>query len=119
MALANLMEQGEFDRHIRKTRRIYAARRDVLAHELTAHLNDALQFDIPAGGLALWVRLRPQFSAKIWADRARRLGVDLHPWTQGPDATCAHNAFRLGFAHLEEAELKRLVALLVASRPPA
>ena len=73
-ALAHLIEQGEVQRHIRRVRREYAARRDVLVEALRRSLPDALSFDVPAGGIALWVRAAPGIDVDQWAERARRRG---------------------------------------------
>src|SRR5207237_8004084 len=55
-ALAQLMEDGDIQRAIRRARREYRARRDGLATALRRTFGDSLMFDLPAGGIALWVR---------------------------------------------------------------
>src|SRR5690606_8335190 len=56
-AVAELLEDGEVERHARRVRRIYGERREVLAHELTRQLGDHLSFELPKGGMALWIRV--------------------------------------------------------------
>jgi len=118
LALAALIEDGELGRHARKARRIYEARRDVLADELRASLRDDIAFDLPAGGLAIWLRLRSGLSAETWAASAARAGLVVSPGLRfSLDAASAPEAFRIGYANFDDAELKRLVALLTDSRP--
>ncbi len=105
-ALAELLEDGEVQRHARRMRRVYGARRAALVEALRAHVGDALRFDQPPGGLALWARyVGDDFAG--WVRRCRERGV----WFQTaaelcrPDATpppCA----RLGFASLDEDALR-------------
>ncbi|MEO6326325.1 MAG: PLP-dependent aminotransferase family protein, partial [Thermoanaerobaculia bacterium] len=99
-ALAELMEEGEVQRHIWRVRREYAARRDVLVHALRRTLGEALTFEVPAGGIGLWVRAAKGIDIEAWAERARKRGAVI--------ATAAGFAMdgkprpfaRLGFASL-------------------
>lgn len=117
-ALASLIEDGTLRRHARKARRVYQSRRDHLARELIDKLGDDVTFDIPAGGLAVWLRLRDGLSAETWAANAHRSGLAVTPGLQfALDAASAPEAFRIGYASLDEKELTRLVDLLARTRP--
>ena len=117
-ALARLIEDGEVQRHIRKVRREYAARRDLLAELLRHDLGDALSFQVPAGGIALWVEAAAGIDIDAWAERARVRGAVV--------ATAAAFAVdgrrrpfaRLGFGSLDRRELAEGVRRLAAARPP-
>ncbi|MFY0578914.1 aminotransferase class I/II-fold pyridoxal phosphate-dependent enzyme [Cystobacter fuscus] len=88
----------------------------MLAEALRTALNDHVDFEVPAGGLALWVRLREGGDASGWAERARAEGVHVtagHSFAlegQGPEA------FRLGFASLNPTELREAVRRLARAR---
>ncbi len=116
-AIAGLIRDGELGRHARKTRRIYQARRDHLAGELARQLGGALAFEAPAGGLAFWARVADGTDAEGWSQSARRLGLGVH---SGQDYFLAPGvqpqAFRLGFAGLNEAEITKAVGLLARAR---
>ena len=117
-ALAKLIDEGDLSRHARKARKIYEQRRDLLAAEVTARLGDAVAFNRPAGGLALWLKVDPLIDASAWAAAAERAGLLLtHGGQLRLDKDREMNAFRLGFASLDEAELKRAVKLLETSKP--
>lgn len=119
-ALADLIADGTVRRHARKACHIYHQRRDKLAGLLRAQLSDYADFDVPSGGLAMWLRLRPGISAETWAASATRVGLAVLPGVHfSLDVNNAPEAFRLGFAALDDAELERGVALLRASLPPA
>lgn len=117
-ALAQLIDDGDLGRHARKARKIYEQRRDLLCAEIAARLGDAVAFDKPAGGLALWLRVNPAIDAAAWAAEAERSGLIVSHGGQfqlQPAPTI--NAFRLGFASLDEGELARAVARLKAALP--
>jgi GntR family transcriptional regulator / MocR family aminotransferase len=74
-AVAELIDDGELQRHARRMRRVYQKRRDALVASLTQHLGDALELSPAPGGMALWARARrhrrrPLGRARL---RARRL----------------------------------------------
>jgi GntR family transcriptional regulator/MocR family aminotransferase len=117
-ALASLIEDGELRRHARKARRIYKARRDFLGREIVRRLGDDVAFDMPAGGLAIWLRLRAGLSAETWAANAYRAGLAITPGVRfALDTANTPEAFRIGYANLDESELNRVVALLSRTKP--
>ncbi|MCP4446970.1 MAG: PLP-dependent aminotransferase family protein, partial [Myxococcales bacterium] len=79
-AIAEWIEEGDLERHARRVRKVYLARRHALINALDKHLGDTIQFDIPNGGMALWVRsvesgLREARSRRALS-RRRSLGPD-------------------------------------------
>jgi GntR family transcriptional regulator/MocR family aminotransferase len=112
-ALASLIEDGELRRHTRKARRIYGERRDLFAAAIRRELGQQVAFDLPAGGLALWLRLRAGLDAETWAANAAQVGLAVSPGVKFTlDAAHAPQAFRLGYASLTEIELSRVATLL-------
>lgn len=116
-ALGELIEEGEVQRHIRRVRREYAARRDVLVEALEDGLGDAISFTVPAGGIALWVKAADGIDIEAWGRRARAHGAVM--------VTAAGFALdgrprpfaRLGFASLDRRELLEGVRRLATARP--
>jgi GntR family transcriptional regulator/MocR family aminotransferase len=74
-AVAELLEDGELQRHTRRARRVYLGRRDLFCAELTRRLGDALRFAPPAGGMAVWARARRGLDVDAWSARARARGA--------------------------------------------
>ncbi len=104
-AIAELLEEGEVQRHVRKVRAVYRARRDALAEALARHLGHALDFTVPAGGMTLWARCAPELDAAAWAERSLRAGVCFAHGGHFTFDGAPHPAVRLGFAGLRESEL--------------
>jgi GntR family transcriptional regulator/MocR family aminotransferase len=115
-ALAQMLEDGEVQRHSLKARRVFQERRDLLVALLRRHLGDEVSFDVPRGGLGLWVRVAPSIDVRAWANRALKAGVRFFPGSAFSPTGRALAAMRLGFAHLNEAELERAVHLLAVAR---
>lgn len=117
-ALADLIADGTIKRHARKARRIYHARRDHLAALLTERFSNVAEFSLPAGGLAIWLRLTGRVSAETWAANAARLGLSVLPGLSFElDVASAPEAFRLGFASLDEREQIRAIEILARAAP--
>jgi len=104
-AIAELFEDGELLRHVRRTRRIYQARRDAFASALRQHLGNALSFRIPDGGIALWARADDGIDVSTWAAAGEREGV-LFKDARTYDFFNREQPFmRLGFSYHDETEL--------------
>ncbi len=111
-AAAELLEEGLLQRHARKMRRTYLARRSALATALGRHLGGSASFELPPGGMSLWLRLDPSLDAETWANRALRLGVLVDPGRRFDFHGRPLPNLRLGYAALDERELDEAVRRL-------
>jgi 2-aminoadipate transaminase len=65
LAVAELIENGAFDRHVNSLRGEHRRRRDAMVKALRQHVpSGKLRYAIPEGGLYLWCQLPPQVRAK-------------------------------------------------------
>lgn len=117
-ALAELIEDGELQRHTRRMRRQYQARRDACAELLRRELGHALEFEVPNGGMALWARASADIDVEAWLERAERAGVVFQSEQQFRWDGAPGRHLRLGYAPLTEAELKVAVERLRDSLQP-
>jgi GntR family transcriptional regulator/MocR family aminotransferase len=116
-ALVELLEEGELQRHARRARREYHARRDALAEALREELGGAVDFEVPAGGLALWARVDEAIDVSDWAERAASHGVQITPGHAFALEGRGPAAFRLGFASLTRQELREGVRRMALALP--
>jgi GntR family transcriptional regulator/MocR family aminotransferase len=115
-AVAELLEDGEVQRHARRAKRAYAARREALAEALRARLGGALSFELPAGGMAVWARAAEGIDVDAWAERALARGVALQTAKRFAFDGRRRPFLRLGFARLDEREIAEAVQRLAAAR---
>lgn len=117
-AVAELIQDGELRRHARKARKVYLERRELLVTALRRDLGDALSFEVPAGGLAIWARVRDDLDVALWARRALERGLGVSTGARfALDHDPAPSAFRLGFASLAPDELAAAVRRLAEAKP--
>jgi GntR family transcriptional regulator / MocR family aminotransferase len=104
-AVAELMEEGEVQRHVRRVRRHYQRRRDLLAELLRSSAGDAVSFTVPAGGIALWLQVTG-VDVDAWAARALEAGVFFQTAKAFTFDRKSRPFARLGFASMNEPELR-------------
>jgi GntR family transcriptional regulator / MocR family aminotransferase len=122
-AIAELLEDGELQRHVRRMRRVYHDRRDAFCGVLDRELGHVLSYRRPPGGLQLWADVAPSVDIDAWQQRALERGVLFQAGRQFTlDGSPVHNV-RLGYAYLDEKEsalaLRRLAECLPAPRRAA
>jgi GntR family transcriptional regulator/MocR family aminotransferase len=110
LALADFLERGELDRHLRRTRGIYRRRRDSLVAALARHLPDWEPAGI-AAGLHLVARLPAGSDEAAALAAARERGIGLyglseHSFLPGPPALL------LGYGRIAEPAIDAGVAEL-------
>jgi GntR family transcriptional regulator/MocR family aminotransferase len=105
LAVAELMEDGEYQRALRRSRQVYLRRRDLLAQALRQRLGDVLTFDLPGSGTALWTRVTPRIDVEHWAVRARERKVQFRTALHFAHDRNSRPFIRLGFTQLDEKEL--------------
>ena len=113
--IAELLEGGLIQRHVRKVRRVYRSRLATIVAALRKHLAGFLRFQEPSGGTAIWVRTRDARTMVRWSRAAREHGVIFEPpGTFTLDGT-PEAGTRLGFAPLDEDEIGQAVKRLAAA----
>jgi GntR family transcriptional regulator / MocR family aminotransferase len=115
-AAAVFLANGDLDRHLRRTRRVYRRRRDALIAALARWLPGATPGGI-AAGLHILVTLPHRDEDSMIAERARAAGVRVYPLSmyrtsRRPDQP---PALVLGYGALSPAEMERGVRLLGAA----
>lgn len=113
-AVARWMDNGGFERHLRRMRRAYQERRDVLV----STLQDAqarglpLEWAVPDGGMALW--LNCNLDADAVAQQAAQAGVYVAPESLYYCGTQhANTHLRLGYASQTPDEIRAGIGLLM------
>nr|WP_288933154.1 PLP-dependent aminotransferase family protein [uncultured Allomuricauda sp.] len=108
--LSELISEGEIYRLKKKNIVTYKQRRDALSTLLKQHFANILDWQIPSGGLAMWLQFRTPISLVKLAEKAERLDLFLPKTILYQDKnTCA---IRFGYGHLNEEELKIVIEKL-------
>jgi GntR family transcriptional regulator / MocR family aminotransferase len=115
-AVAQMLDDGDVQRHARRARRVYQARRDSVVKALRADFSDCVSFTVPAGGVAIWCETAAGIDVDAWAQRARQKGLLINTARHYSFDGRARPYFRVCFASLTTEEmadaLRRLQAAL-------
>lgn len=111
-AIAEMLAEGDIQRHLKKAQKIYHHRRDTFCKLLCENLGDAVSFTVPDGGLAVWTKFAPEIDLTALASRCRKQGL----WFSDgrfyhPNQVVVHHT-RLGFASRTPEEMEQGVQIL-------
>ena len=108
--LSELIIEGEIYRLMKKNVVIYKQRLDYLCALLTDSFSEISQWDIPAGGLAIWLQFQPKISLVKLAEEAEKNDLFIPKTVLYQDKnTCA---IRFGFGHLDKEEITAVIQKL-------
>lgn len=102
-ALAALIKGDELKRHLKKSKKCYHQRRDFLHTLLQEKLSKYVSYTLPSGGMAIWITLHKEFSVSQLQSNDRLNIIRLNPEL---------NAFRFGFASMNEQEIQDAVCAI-------
>lgn len=111
-AVAELLQNGIIQRHLRKSLRVYRQRRDLFCNLMKNLLPDYTEFEIPEGGMAVWTKFDPQINLNNLAERALKKDLYFAAGITEKPVLITNNATRLGFASSTETELIQSVEIL-------
>jgi GntR family transcriptional regulator / MocR family aminotransferase len=114
LALTDFLNRGELDRHLRKTRLIYRARRDQLMDALKTHLPH-LQARGIAAGLHVMIELGPDADERKIVEAAARQSIRVcgaSIYSSNPSAGTP--ALVLGYGALKESTIAEAVKILAS-----
>lgn len=116
--LADLINDGELKKHLRRVSKEYRARRETLQGCLQAAFGDRIQVREPEGGLALWVRFDDTIDVDQTVNAALDHGLVVRSGRQFSPMDQAENALRLGFASLNQQEIREATLRLAKAASP-
>jgi DNA-binding transcriptional MocR family regulator len=114
--LAEYLESGAYERHMRGLRRTYERQVEAMRASVARHLPAATRLTAPQGGFVLWVELPEEVDTTALHDRAIAAGVGYVPGELFSASGMYRNCLRLncGNPHTPEIEdaVRRLGALV-------
>jgi 2-aminoadipate transaminase len=100
--------KGDFDSYLDKLRSHYKTKRDFMIHCLDVYLNEHIQYNVPAGGMFLWIAMKEEINISELLNLALNKGISFIPG----HVFCADsesgtgNYIRLNFTNPEITQMK-------------
>jgi GntR family transcriptional regulator/MocR family aminotransferase len=111
-ALADFLEEGHFDRHVRRMRRLYKSRRDTMIDELQRRFGSDVSIRGDAAGMHMTVTFRAPGLVRA---RAQASGVHLAATDIYYGSKPVKNEFLLGFSAIGERTIREAVKRISGS----
>jgi GntR family transcriptional regulator/MocR family aminotransferase len=111
-ALANFIDSGDFYRHIRRVRRIYADRRRILLEQVQQKLSSYVSLQDHQAGMQVTVKLVAGLDDREIAAQARTKGIIVSPLSSHYGAGESPSGLLLGFCPYTEPEIIANIASL-------
>jgi len=112
LTFADFIKSGDLDRHIKKVMKVYKARRDLFCKLLKSELSYFFKFEVPKGGMAVWVTLDNKYSWDLVEKIAFKNKLIISDWKRYDLSGAKHNAIRIGFANYTKEEIIYFIEVL-------
>lgn len=109
-ALGQMIQEGEIHRYLRKSMKVYQERRDNFAALLQQHLPEDVDFTIPSGGLAFWLRWKKRPNLLQLSKRCAQNNLFIPKTLLYQTQSMA--AMRVGFGHLTPEEMNTCIQII-------
>ena len=107
-----MMRMGWLDEYVEWLRATFARRSATMIAALRHHMPDWVQYDVPAGGYFVWLRLPPAADGAALRSTAKQHGVDVRHGAQFSPTGALGNHIRLSYAFYDDADIAEGVARL-------
>ncbi|SCW58754.1 PLP-dependent aminotransferase family protein [Mucilaginibacter sp. NFR10] len=111
-AVAELLQLGIIQKHVRKSLRAYHERRDLFCELLKYHLQDKVDFKMPEGGMALWATFDQSINIYDLQKQALARDIYINDGSGQFTRQSAEQSLRLGFASSTVTELEYIAETL-------
>jgi GntR family transcriptional regulator / MocR family aminotransferase len=110
-AIAELYRDGTIVRHIKRSVKLCKERRDHFCGLLAQLPEGQISFDVPEGGMSVWVRFLQQ-RLPLVVGNAYKKGLIMSDGTDYDTAETKYNSVGLGFASLTFSEQEKAIGIL-------
>ena len=121
MTIAEFLQNGGFDHHLRKIRRFYSTQMQLMSEALTRYFPAGTKVTRPTGGMCLWVELPPEVDSLEVYRAALAENISIAPGPLFSAKQKFRNYVRLNFGNpwsstIENA-VQRLGEIIKSSKP--
>jgi DNA-binding transcriptional MocR family regulator len=112
MAVADFLANGGYNHHLRRIRKLYAEKVQLMSQAVSASFPAGTRMTRPAGGYVLWVEMPPSVNSLELFDRAREAGISIVPGPVFSAKGKFKNFIRLNSGNPWSKSIERAVAQL-------
>jgi DNA-binding transcriptional MocR family regulator len=79
LAIAEFLDSGGYDHHLRKIRRVYAQKVAQMAHAVNRYFPEGTRVTSPEGGFVVWVQMPEKVDSLVLYQKALKAGISIVP----------------------------------------
>jgi GntR family transcriptional regulator/MocR family aminotransferase len=106
MVVTDFIEEGYFERHLRRMRTLYAERQSILIEALSAKTGDLLDVSSDEAGLHLTAFLRRNFDDQAVSSALQERGIVAPPLSFYASRSLNRDGLVLGYAAVNETDIR-------------
>jgi GntR family transcriptional regulator/MocR family aminotransferase len=110
--LADMINNGELAKHIKKANKLYTKRCAYTCRMLERRLSQWINFKYPSGGMAIWIRFNPSIDLAMFIRRSAAMGLHFLSTQYTNTESMNHNGLRFGYASLSEPEIEKAISIM-------
>jgi GntR family transcriptional regulator/MocR family aminotransferase len=114
-ALAEFIQNGEWQKHLNRMRKIYRKKRKIILEAVIRELGDKVKIHGENSGPRILIDVYLELSEQELIQKAENHGVRVYPVSDSYKKGYAFNTMSLGFSGVSEEEIKRGIYLLSKS----
>ncbi|USD35167.1 MULTISPECIES: MocR-like pyridoxine biosynthesis transcription factor PdxR [Vibrio] len=114
-ALADFIAEGHLIRHIRKMRRLYKQKHEIVSQAIVDYFHGRVEIISQAAGLHVTLKWNGGIDEQEWVARAEKQGIVLRPLSYYEHTAASHRTWRsvvLGFGNTPLSELEPRIRVL-------
>ena len=114
-ALADFIAEGHLIRHIRKMRRLYKQKHEIVSQAIVDYFHGRVEIISQAAGLHVTLKWDGGIDEQEWVARAEKQGIVLRPLSYYEHTAASHRSWRsvvLGFGNTPLSELEPRIRVL-------
>ncbi|MFT3786620.1 MAG: hypothetical protein QM770_10700 [Tepidisphaeraceae bacterium] len=112
LALARFLDEGGYERHLRKVTSIYRRQVERMSELVAEHFPRETKITRPQGGFLLWIELPETVDSVALHDRAMKRGISICPGVVFSATGKYRNCIRLNCGLLWTPEVERAIPAL-------
>ncbi|WP_264790806.1 MocR-like pyridoxine biosynthesis transcription factor PdxR [Aureispira anguillae] len=110
-AIVELVREGAIKRHIKRAAKYYKDKRQYFEGLLKTHLGDKVDYTVPTGGLAFWVRPKKEIKLSDLVANLEKSNLQIKD-ISNYNSTTLVQGLRLGYGSIEKEELEMAILQL-------
>ena len=112
LQMADYMSHNNIDEHIQMISNLYRRRRDAMAKAIDTFFPKEAHFEMPKGGLFIWIELPKDKDATELLRRAGKQNVSFITGAAFYPSAKQNNEFRLNFSNMSEEDTQKGISIL-------